>query len=50
MVTVNDLANGIEDYALQLFRSWGVGDKEKNNVMLTCQQREFAEKQVGASA
>jgi uncharacterized protein len=41
VVTVNDLAQmEIEDYALQLFRSWGVGDKEKNNGLLILVNKE----------
>lgn len=41
VVTVNDLNNmEIEDYALQLFRSWGIGDKEKNNGVLILVNRE----------
>ncbi len=35
VVTVNSLEDGsIEDYALNLFREWGIGDKEKNNGVL----------------
>jgi uncharacterized protein len=32
VVTVNDVGNSaIEDYALQILRTWGVGDKKNNN-------------------
>lgn len=35
VVTVSDLSKiEIEDYALKLFRDWGIGDKEKNNGVL----------------
>lgn len=35
IVTVDDIQNmTIEDYALELFRSWGIGDREKNNGVL----------------
>lgn len=35
VVTVNDIDNiTIEEYALKLFRSWGIGDREKNNGIL----------------
>lgn len=35
VVTVNDMENmTIEEYALKLFRKWGIGDKEKNNGIL----------------
>ncbi|MCG0275596.1 MAG: TPM domain-containing protein [Thermosediminibacteraceae bacterium] len=41
VVTVNDLAGRtIEDYALTLFRSWGIGDKEKNNGILILVNKE----------
>src|SRR5580700_5691237 len=32
VVTVSDIGNSsIEDYALKILRSWGVGDKKNNN-------------------
>ena len=35
VVTVNNLeGKSIEDYSLELFRSYGIGDKEKNNGVL----------------
>ncbi len=41
VVTVNDLAKmEIEDYALNLFRNWGIGDKEKNNGVLILVNKE----------
>ncbi|TYP50906.1 TPM domain-containing protein [Thermosediminibacter litoriperuensis] len=41
VVTVNDLAGRtIEDYALTLFRSWGIGDREKNNGVLILVNKE----------
>src|SRR5690606_6927487 len=41
VVTVNDLAKmEIEDYALNLFRNWGIGDKEKNNGVLIMVNKE----------
>lgn len=41
VVTVNDLSNmEIEEYALKLFRSWGIGDKEKNNGILILVNKE----------
>lgn len=34
-VTVNDLSGrNIEDYSLELFRDWGIGDKDLNNGVL----------------
>jgi len=41
VVTVNDLSHmEIEEYALKLFRSWGIGDKEKNNGILILVNKE----------
>ena len=41
VVTINDLAQmEIEDYALELFRNWGIGDKEKNNGLLILVNKE----------
>jgi uncharacterized protein len=41
VVTVNDLSQmGIEEYALDLFRNWGIGDKEKNNGVLILVNKE----------
>lgn len=41
VVTVDDLAKmEIEDYALNLFRNWGIGDKEKNNGVLILVNKE----------
>jgi Domain of unknown function (DUF477). len=35
VVTVDDIGNyQISDYALNLFRSWGIGQKDKNNGVL----------------
>ena len=35
VVTVNNLeGKSVEDYSLELFRSYGIGDKEKNNGVL----------------
>lgn len=40
-VTVNDLGGyPIEDYALELFRKWGLGDKDKNNGVLLLVNKE----------
>ena len=41
VVTVNDLSQmELEDYALKLFRSWGIGDKQKNNGLLILVNKE----------
>ncbi|NLZ51914.1 MAG: TPM domain-containing protein [Thermoanaerobacteraceae bacterium] len=41
VVTVNDLSQmEIEEYALGLFRNWGIGDKEKNNGVLILVNKE----------
>ena len=41
VVTVNDLGGyTIEDYSLELFRKWGLGDKEKNNGVLLLVNKE----------
>lgn len=41
VVTVNDLSQmELEDYALKIFRSWGIGDKEKNNGLLILVNKE----------
>lgn len=41
VVTVNDLSEmEIEDYALGLFRNWGIGDREKNNGVLILVNKE----------
>jgi len=41
VVTVNDLSQmESEDYALGLFRNWGIGDKEKNNGVLILVNKE----------
>lgn len=41
VVTVNSLDNKtIEECALQLFRSWGIGNKEKNNGVLILVNKE----------
>ncbi|MGB9812201.1 MAG: TPM domain-containing protein [Thermovenabulum sp.] len=41
VVTVGSLdGKTIEDYALELFRSWGIGDKEKNNGILILVNKE----------
>lgn len=41
VVTLNDLSHmEIEEYALKLFRSWGIGDKEKNNGILILVNKE----------
>ncbi|MDK2991720.1 MAG: uncharacterized protein PWP48_953 [Clostridiales bacterium] len=42
VVTVDNMGDyPIEDYALELFRNWGIGDKEKNNgaLLLVNKQR-----------
>ncbi len=41
VVTVNDLSQmELEDYALKIFRDWGIGDKEKNNGLLILVNKE----------
>lgn len=41
VVTVNDLSRmEIEEYALNLFRNWGIGDREKNNGVLILVNKE----------
>ncbi|SHM38852.1 uncharacterized protein SAMN05660826_00936 [Caldanaerovirga acetigignens] len=41
VVTVNHFSGRtIEDYALELFRSWGIGDREKNNGVLILVNKE----------
>ena len=44
VVTVGSLeGESIEDYSLDLFRNWGIGDKEKNNgalILLAVEERE----------
>jgi len=41
VVTVKDLDGlALEDYSLKLFRSWGIGDKEKNNGVLLLVNKE----------
>ncbi|HHY60340.1 MAG TPA: TPM domain-containing protein [Clostridia bacterium] len=43
VVTVENLGGyPIEEYALELFRSWGLGDKEKNNGVLLLVNQENA--------
>lgn len=35
IVTMNDIGDdSLEEYSLELFREWGIGDKEKNNGVL----------------
>lgn len=45
VVTIPSLeSNALEEYATELFRQWGIGDKEKNNgLLLLCalEEREF---------
>ncbi len=45
VVTIPSLeGNSLEEYATELFRQWGIGDKEKNNgVLLLCalEERQF---------
>ncbi|KKM10676.1 hypothetical protein SY88_12530 [Clostridiales bacterium PH28_bin88] len=44
VVTVNGLVGKpIEEYALELFRTWGIGDQEKNNGVLLLVDRERLE-------
>jgi uncharacterized protein len=41
VVTVNDLSHmEIEEYALNMFRNWGIGDREKNNGVLILVNKE----------
>lgn len=41
VVTVNDLSQmELEDYALKIFRDWGIGDKKKNNGLLILVNKE----------
>ncbi|NLL18707.1 MAG: TPM domain-containing protein, partial [Clostridia bacterium] len=41
VVTVENLGGyTIEEYALELFRRWGLGDKEKNNGVLLLVNKE----------
>jgi len=41
VVTVNDLSQmEIEEYSLNLFRNWGIGDREKNNGVLILVNKE----------
>lgn len=48
-VTVPDMGDyPIEDYALELFRSWGIGDKDKNNgVLLLVNKQRLMDNQTG---
>lgn len=45
VVTVSNLdGNSLEEYAYELFNSWGIGSKEKNNgllLLLALEEREF---------
>ncbi|MDI6601432.1 MAG: TPM domain-containing protein [Thermoanaerobacteraceae bacterium] len=49
VVTVDDMGGyPIEDYALELFREWGIGDKEKNNgVLLIVNKKNLMENTSG---
>ncbi|MDI6605055.1 MAG: TPM domain-containing protein [Thermoanaerobacteraceae bacterium] len=49
VVTVNDIGEyPIEDYALQLFRNWGIGQKDKNNgVLLLVDKKRLLEGKSG---
>ena len=49
VVTVKDLdGKSLEEYSLNLFRSWGIGDKEKNNgVLLLINKKNLIENRSG---
>jgi uncharacterized protein len=49
VVTVDSMEDyPIEDYALELFRDWGIGDKEKNNgVLLLVDKQRLMDNQSG---
>ncbi|TZE82815.1 TPM domain-containing protein [Calorimonas adulescens] len=49
VVTVDDMGGyPIEDYALELFRKWGIGNKEKNNgVLLIVNKKNLMENTSG---
>ncbi len=51
VVTVPTLGEGVvlEDYSLELFRQWGIGDKEKNNgvLLLIAQEERKSRVEVG---